>query len=96
MQNVFSHLKGKGFDRVPEIIFWHIPSHAYKHVAPRFCSHKNCVGSMFREKVAAQEAELGMMKLIEKRSSVKVTKIEELFFSLHSSSFSSFLPQSHI
>uniref|UniRef100_M1AYN5 ATPAP16/PAP16 n=1 Tax=Solanum tuberosum TaxID=4113 RepID=M1AYN5_SOLTU len=58
--------------RVPEIIFWHIPSQAYKTVAPRFYAHRKCIGSMFVEKVASQEAEMGMMKLLEGRSSVKV------------------------
>ncbi|MCD7459271.1 putative inactive purple acid phosphatase 16 [Datura stramonium] len=57
--------------RVPEIIFWHIPSQAYKTVAPRFYAHRNCIGSMFVEKVAAQKAEMGMMKLLDRRSSVK-------------------------
>lgn len=31
-----------------------------------------CVGSMFKERVAAQEAEMGMMELLKGRSSVKV------------------------
>lgn len=57
--------------RVPEIIFWHIPSKAYKKVAPRFSVHKHCVGSIFRETVAAQEAEMGIMKILEERPSVK-------------------------
>ncbi|XP_027176267.1 probable inactive purple acid phosphatase 16 [Coffea eugenioides] len=57
--------------RVPEIMFWHIPSQAYKQAAPRFLKGK-CVGSMFNESVAAQEAEMGMMKLLEARPSVKV------------------------
>lgn len=34
---------------------------------------KRCVGSIFLEKVAPQEAEMGMMKALEKRPSVKVT-----------------------
>ncbi|XP_019166381.1 PREDICTED: probable inactive purple acid phosphatase 16 isoform X2 [Ipomoea nil] len=56
--------------RVPELIFWHIPSQEYKHAAPKSVLDKNCVGSMFTEKVAAQEAEMGIMKLLEGRSSV--------------------------
>jgi hypothetical protein len=60
------------FNRVPEVIFWHIPSKAYKNVAPRLRIHKPCVGSMNKEKVAAQEAELGIMDMLVKRSSVKV------------------------
>lgn len=57
--------------RVPEIIFWHIPSKAYNGVAPWFMIRKPCVGSMNKEKVAAQEAELGIMKILEGRPSVK-------------------------
>lgn len=60
------------FDRVPEIVFWHIPSKAYKKVAPMFRVHRPCVGSINMEKVAAQEAETGIMKILIKRSSVKV------------------------
>ncbi|KAJ6967983.1 hypothetical protein NC653_036043 [Populus alba x Populus x berolinensis] len=57
--------------KVPEVVFWHIPSKAYKKVAPRLRIHKACVGSMNKEKVAAQEAELGIMDMLVKRSSVK-------------------------
>ncbi|KAL8095327.1 putative inactive purple acid phosphatase 16 isoform X2 [Apium graveolens] len=57
--------------RVPEIIFWHIPSKDYKKVAPKFKKHKHCVGSMFMETVAPQEAEMGMMQILRERSSVK-------------------------
>ncbi|KAK2454271.1 putative inactive purple acid phosphatase [Trifolium repens] len=57
--------------RVPEIIFWHIPSKAYKAVAPKFGIRKPCVGSINKEKVAAQEAETGIMDLLVKRTSVK-------------------------
>ncbi|KAL8193971.1 hypothetical protein R6Q57_026213 [Mikania cordata] len=53
---------------IPEIVFWHIPSKAYKKVAAR---QTRCVGSMFDEPVATQEAEMGMMKLLKKRLSVK-------------------------
>lgn len=58
--------------RVPELIFWHIPSKAYKKVAPKFRIRKPCVGSINKEKVAAQEAEMGIMKILVKRPSVKV------------------------
>ncbi|XP_048225974.1 probable inactive purple acid phosphatase 16 isoform X2 [Ricinus communis] len=57
--------------RVPEIVFWHIPSKAYKKVAPRFWIHKPCVGSINLEHVAAQEAEYGIMNILVKRPSVK-------------------------
>ncbi|XAR69477.1 hypothetical protein NMG60_11001075 [Bertholletia excelsa] len=57
--------------RVPEIIFWHIPSQSYKQAAPMFLPFSYCVGSINKESVAAQEAEMGMMKLIEQRTSVK-------------------------
>ncbi|XP_047330871.1 probable inactive purple acid phosphatase 16 [Impatiens glandulifera] len=57
--------------RIPEIIFWHIPSKAYRSVAPMFLPISYCVGSINKEQVATQEAENGIMKLIEKRSSVK-------------------------
>ncbi|OMO86113.1 hypothetical protein COLO4_21308 [Corchorus olitorius] len=57
--------------RIAEIIFWHIPSKAYKKVAPKFIIHKPCVGSINKEKVAAQEDEMGIMKILVKRPSVK-------------------------
>ncbi|KAK9289520.1 hypothetical protein L1049_007675 [Liquidambar formosana] len=57
--------------RVPEVIFWHIPTKAYKKVAPWFGIHKPCVGSINKESVAAQEAEMGIMELLVKRPSVK-------------------------
>ncbi|KAL2501787.1 putative inactive purple acid phosphatase 16 [Forsythia ovata] len=57
--------------RVPEIIFWHIPSKAYKKVAPRFSVPNNCIGSIFMEDVAAQEAEMGIMRVLGGRPSVK-------------------------
>jgi hypothetical protein len=60
------------YGRVPEIIFWHIPSKACKAVAPKFGIRKPCVGSINKEKVAAQEAETGIMDLLVKRTSVKV------------------------
>lgn len=58
---------------MPELIFWHIPSQAYKKVAPRFGIHKPCVGSINKERVAPQEAENGIMKLLAERVSVKVS-----------------------
>lgn len=61
----------KHYCRVPEIIFWHIPSKAYKKVAPKLNIRKRCVGSIFLENVAAQEAEMGMMKVLEQRPTVK-------------------------
>ena len=60
-------------DSVPELIFWHIPSQAYKNVAPRFGIHQPCVGLINKERVASQEAELGIMELLVKRPSVKVS-----------------------
>ncbi|XP_068342169.1 probable inactive purple acid phosphatase 16 isoform X1 [Pyrus communis] len=57
--------------RVPEIIFWHIPSRAYKKAAPWFGIHKPCVGSINKERVATQEAEMGIMKLLVERPSAK-------------------------
>ncbi|KAM5558629.1 putative inactive purple acid phosphatase 16 [Rosa sericea] len=57
--------------RVPELIFWHIPSRAYKKAAPRFGIHKPCVGSINKERVATQDAENGIMKLLAERDSVK-------------------------
>ncbi|KVI08580.1 Metallophosphoesterase domain-containing protein [Cynara cardunculus var. scolymus] len=57
---------------VPEIVFWHIPSKAYEKVAKKAVGKRTqCVGSMFQERVAAQEAEMGMMKLLKERPSVK-------------------------
>ncbi|XP_047179848.1 probable inactive purple acid phosphatase 16 [Vigna umbellata] len=57
--------------RVPEIVFWHIPSTAYKVVAPKFEIRKPCVGSINKESVAAQEVETGIMDLLLNRTSVK-------------------------
>ncbi|KAL4390169.1 hypothetical protein HN51_011072 [Arachis hypogaea] len=57
--------------RVPEIIFWHIPSTAYKTVAPKLTIQKPCVGSINKESVASQEAEMGIMNLLVNRTSVK-------------------------
>ncbi|XP_038903654.1 probable inactive purple acid phosphatase 16 isoform X2 [Benincasa hispida] len=57
--------------RVPEIVFWHIPSGAYEEVAPSNSIEKPCVGSINKEKVAAQQAEFGIMSLLEQRPSIK-------------------------
>jgi hypothetical protein len=61
--------------RIPELIFWHIPSKAYEKVAPPSTDDeisKPCVGSItFDGKVATQDAENGMMAVLENRSSVK-------------------------
>ncbi|GFQ02714.1 probable inactive purple acid phosphatase 16 [Phtheirospermum japonicum] len=57
--------------KVPEITSWHILSEAYKEVAPKSDLRQNCVGSIFSEDVAAQEADMGIMKVIEERPSVK-------------------------
>ncbi|KAK9291152.1 hypothetical protein L1049_009340 [Liquidambar formosana] len=57
--------------RVPEIIFWHIPSKSYGKVAPKYGIQKPCVGSINMESVATQEAEMGIMELLVKRPSVK-------------------------
>nr|CAB3479407.1 unnamed protein product [Digitaria exilis] len=59
--------------RIPELIFWHIPSTAYVKVAPKAKSEirKPCVGSINKEDVAPQVAEWGMMDVLAKRPSVK-------------------------
>uniref|UniRef100_A0ACD5XFW9 Uncharacterized protein n=1 Tax=Avena sativa TaxID=4498 RepID=A0ACD5XFW9_AVESA len=59
--------------RIPELIFWHIPSTAYAKVAPKPKSkiRRPCVGSLNLEDVAPQEAEWGMMDALAKRPSVK-------------------------
>ncbi|CAN0890514.1 Probable inactive purple acid phosphatase 16 [Linum grandiflorum] len=57
--------------KIPEVIFWHIPSKAYKKVAPWFGVRKPCVGSINKESVAAQEAEFGIMDMLTQRPSVK-------------------------
>ncbi|KAK4798433.1 hypothetical protein SAY86_030759 [Trapa natans] len=57
--------------RIPELIFWHVPSKAYAGVAPWFGVRKPCVGSINKEKVASQEAEFGIMEILERRPSVK-------------------------
>ena len=53
-------------------MFWHIPSKAYEKVAPKSAIKRPCVGSINTESVAAQEAEMGIMKILVKRTSVKV------------------------
>ncbi|XP_062230982.1 probable inactive purple acid phosphatase 16 [Phragmites australis] len=59
--------------RIPELIFWHIPSTAYVKVAPKAKSEirKPCVGSINKEDVAPQEAEWGIMDALAKRPSLK-------------------------
>ncbi|XP_020108742.1 probable inactive purple acid phosphatase 16 isoform X1 [Ananas comosus] len=59
--------------KVPEIIFWHIPSIAFSKVAPKPNSEidKPCVGSINLESVAPQDAEWGIMDILAKRPSVK-------------------------
>ncbi|KAK1669753.1 hypothetical protein QYE76_057912 [Lolium multiflorum] len=59
--------------RIPELVFWHIPSTAYAKVAPRAKSkiRRPCVGSLNREGVAPQQAEWGMMDSLANRPSVK-------------------------
>ncbi|KAK9154768.1 hypothetical protein Sjap_002248 [Stephania japonica] len=57
--------------RIPEIIFWHIPSKAFKKAAPVSGVQKPCVGSINIERVAPQEAEMGIMKILTSRPSVK-------------------------
>lgn len=59
--------------RIPEIFFWHIPNKAYKKVAPwLYLIPKPCVGSINKDSVSAQEAELGIMKVLEDRPSAQV------------------------
>lgn len=57
--------------RVPELIFWHIPSKAYEKVAPWIGVRRPCVGSINTETVASQEAETGIMEILQNRPSVK-------------------------
>jgi len=59
--------------RIPEIVFWHIPSQAYSEIAPSSGSPINqpCVGSINLEEVAPQEAEWGIMDILTNRTSVK-------------------------
>ncbi|XP_051138584.1 probable inactive purple acid phosphatase 16 isoform X2 [Andrographis paniculata] len=63
--------------RVPEVIFWHIPSKAYE-VASKQRLEGRCVGSIFLEDVAAQEEEMGMMRVLEERASVKDTTTDSI------------------
>ncbi|CAO2829061.1 unnamed protein product [Amaranthus hypochondriacus] len=59
--------------RIPEIFFWHIPNKAYKKVAPwLYLIPKPCVGSINKDSISAQEAELGIMKVLEDRPSAQV------------------------
>ncbi|CAN0907888.1 Probable inactive purple acid phosphatase 16 [Linum grandiflorum] len=58
--------------RIPEIVFWHIPSRAYATVAPtRGAVASPCVGSINEENVAPQDQEMGTMDILSKRTSVK-------------------------
>ncbi|XP_037484131.1 probable inactive purple acid phosphatase 16 [Triticum dicoccoides] len=59
--------------RIPELVFWHIPSTAYVKVAPKATSEvrKPCVGSLNEEDVAPQVAEWGIMDALAHRPSVK-------------------------
>ncbi|XP_073002750.1 probable inactive purple acid phosphatase 16 [Typha latifolia] len=59
--------------KVPELIFWHVPSIAYSKVAPTpNCEiHKPCIGSINKEGVASQEVEWGIMDILASRPSVK-------------------------
>ncbi|XP_078159119.1 purple acid phosphatase 16 isoform X1 [Carex rostrata] len=59
--------------KIPEVIFWHIPSTAYSKVAPKPMSviTKPCIGSINKESVASQEAEWGIMDILISRPSVK-------------------------
>lgn len=59
--------------RIPEIVFWHIPSQAYGKIAPSPGSpiKQPCVGSINLEAVAPQAAEYGIMDILTNRTSVK-------------------------
>ncbi|XP_057855227.2 probable inactive purple acid phosphatase 16 [Cryptomeria japonica] len=59
--------------RIPEIVFWHIPSQAYKDIAPPagYPIKDPCVGSLNEDQVASQEEELGIMDILTSRTSVK-------------------------
>ena len=57
---------------MPEIILWHVLNKAFKKVAPKCRIHKPWVGSINKEMIDSQEAEMGIIKLLVKRSSVKV------------------------
>lgn len=48
-------------------------------MAPKFGIRKPCVGSINKERVAAQEAETGIMDLLVKRTSVKVRSNPECY-----------------
>lgn len=59
--------------RIPEIVFWHIPSQTYSKIAPSRGNpiNKPCVGSINLEAVASQTAEWGIMDILTNRTSVK-------------------------
>jgi hypothetical protein len=56
--------------RIPEIVFWHIPSQAYRKIAPSPGSPitQPCVGSINLEAVAPQAAEWGNYGYIDKQN----------------------------
>ncbi|KAH7372635.1 hypothetical protein KP509_17G014000 [Ceratopteris richardii] len=60
---------------IPELAFWHVPTHAYAKIAPHpgFPIEHPCVGSLNLEAVDPQVAELGFMDLILKRNSMKAS-----------------------
>ncbi|XP_059074085.1 probable inactive purple acid phosphatase 16 [Cryptomeria japonica] len=80
---LISEIQGKWFQqtaaqknpdsRIPEIVFWHIPSQAYKDVAPPpgYPIKDPCVGSLNEGQVASQDEELGIMDILTNRTSVK-------------------------
>jgi hypothetical protein len=61
-------------NRIPEVIFWHIPSTAYSQVAPKPVSAitRPCIGSINKESVASQEDDWGIMDILTTHPSVKV------------------------
>lgn len=61
---------------IPELAFWHIPSQTYAKVAPAPAGaaiKSPCVGTINLESVAPQTAELGFMKALSARNSMKAT-----------------------
>ncbi|CAL1352372.1 unnamed protein product [Linum trigynum] len=71
LQAKFRELNPDG--RIPEIMFWHIPSTAYASVAPKSTAGvaQPCVGSINAESVASQDKEIATMDILVKRPSVK-------------------------
>ncbi|CAN1256155.1 Probable inactive purple acid phosphatase 16 [Linum perenne] len=71
--------------RIPEIVFWHIPSKAYATVAPARSVGvaSPCVGSINAENVAPQDQEVGATDMLSKRTSVKVqSKSNQIWFEI--------------